>query len=672
MGQALEHVWKPLKIGPVEVRNRIMKSAMTLSYGRDNILSDRHIAYYRERAKGGIGLLITEQQAGHRLSKGSFYEGCSAWEKAAIPQYAKLADAVHEFGAKQFVQLFGGGVHDKGTMIFDEWHPLWAASRVPSVVHREMPVAMDQEQINDLVKGFGESALNVKVSGLDGVEIQGAHSYLIGQFLSPSYNRRTDRYGGSAENRARLAMEIAEEIRAQVGDSIAVGLRMGFEEWMGDAGITAAESEENIERFAASGLFDYLSITSGGYHTIHRAVVPGSFDKEGYMVPFAKRAKEIAGDRVKIFAVGRIMRIEKAEEVLAEGAADMIAMARAHLADPFLVKKAKEGRSRETIHCIGSNVCQQRLWDQRPVTCVVNAVAGREAYWGEGSLVPTEQPRGITVIGGGPAGMKAAARAAERGHKVTLYEREDELGGHLRLARRLPYRDTWQAAIDDLSYELDRHGVEVKLGVEVTKDLVLEAGSDVVVCATGSYWDDSGFSPYRTDRDRLPGSERDDVLTVDQALLRAFDDPGALGKKVTILDETAGYLPLALALMLGRADASVQVVSPHLFVGEDTQKTWEMNFLFPELGKVGVELRPQHFIEKIDDRGVEIYGTYSQVHETVEADTVVLSLLRLPNEGLLRELRGEADLDVRCIGDALAPRRLEAVVQEAEKFGREI
>jgi 2,4-dienoyl-CoA reductase-like NADH-dependent reductase (Old Yellow Enzyme family) len=666
-------LWSPLRIGPVEVRNRIMMTAMTLSYGEGNILSDRHIAYYRERAKGGIGLIVTEQQAGHRLSKGSFYEGCTAWEKRAIPQYAKLADAVHEFGAKQFVQLFGCGVHDKGTMIFDEWHPLWAASRVPSVVHREVPVAMEQEHLDDLVKGFGEAALNVKVAGLDGVEIQGAHSYLIGQFLSPGYNRRSDAYGGSPENRARLPLEIAAEIRERVGSDIALGLRLSFEEWMGPSGITAEESEEQVERFAASGLFDYLNISSGGYHTIHYAAPPAAFVEEGYMVEFARRAKELVGDRVRIFTAGRIIRIEMAEEIVAAGSADMVAMTRAHVADPFLVRKAREGRTDETVHCVGANVCQQRLWDQRPVTCVVNPTAGRERYWGDGSLQHVNGgARRIGVIGGGPAGMKTAALAARRGHSVVLMEREQELGGHLRLIARLPARGTWSMAVEDLAKPVAREGVEVRLGAAVTRDGLADEGFDTIVCATGSRWDDSGFSPYRPDRDGIPGAERDDVLTIDAALERALADPRSLGERLVILDESAGYLPQALAVIAAEAGAQVDLVTPQLFVGEDTQKTWEMNFMYPKMTEAGVRMRPQQFVESIDDDGVEVYDVWGGPRERVAVDTVVLCLMRVPDDALFNELRDAGTPDVRPVGDAIAPRRLEAVVYEGEKLGREI
>jgi 2,4-dienoyl-CoA reductase-like NADH-dependent reductase (Old Yellow Enzyme family) len=207
----LTHIWTPLTIGHTTVKNRILMPAETIVYAENHILSDRHIAYYRECALGGAALIVTEQQAAHRLSKGSFHAGCTAWEKRVIPQYAKLADTVHEHGTKLFVQLFSCGVHDKGTMIVDEWHPLWGASLLPSIYHREPPLVMGQAQIDELVKGFGDSAVNVQVSGLDGIEVHGAHSYGIAQFLSPAYNRRTDRYGGSVRNRCQIVLDIGED-----------------------------------------------------------------------------------------------------------------------------------------------------------------------------------------------------------------------------------------------------------------------------------------------------------------------------------------------------------------------------------------------------------------------------------------------------------------------------
>jgi 2,4-dienoyl-CoA reductase-like NADH-dependent reductase (Old Yellow Enzyme family) len=670
----LEHIWRPLRIGPVTIRNRIVMTAMTLGYGRDNVLSDRHIAFYRERARGGVALMITEQQAGHRLSKGAFQMGCSAWEKAAIPQFAKLADAVHELGAKQFVQLFGTGVHDRGTQIFDEWHPLWGVSLVPSSVHREVPMVMGHDEIRDVVEGFGESASNVMVSGLDGVEVQGAHGFLVAQFLSRVYNDRSDRYGGSVRNRCRFGLEVGKEIRNRVDGSITVGLRLSFEEWV-PGGITAAETEEQIEIFAASGLFDYLSISTGGYGVNHKAAPPSTSVPEGFTVPLARRAKEIADGRLKIITAGRITRLEMAEEIIASGSADIVGMTRSHVADPYLVKKARDGRQAERVHCVGANTCQHRLWDQRPVACVMNPVAGREARWGRGSLAKLDDNRKrIAVVGGGPAGMRLAGLAAARGHQVRLFDADNELGGHLNMLKRLPGRDRWAQAVDDLAWPVMNGAVEVELGRRIDAPELDMEWCEIVVCACGSVWDGSGFSPQRPDRpEGIPGADEEHVFDIGTALERALLEPASLGTHVMVIDETGEYLPLGLADLLSSAGAQVDIVTPAAMIGADMAGTAELNVLMPPLMDKGVTLHTQRFVEAIDKEGVRLYHLWGGRRMTLSPETVVLSQRRLPLDRLFFALAGTSGLeDVRRVGDGLAPRKLDAVMYEAEQVGREI
>ncbi|MBI3300522.1 MAG: FAD-dependent oxidoreductase, partial [Deltaproteobacteria bacterium] len=666
----LTHIWTPLTIGSTMVKHRIMMPAETLDYGQDNILSDRHIAFYRERAKGGAALIITEQQGAHPVSKGSFYFGCTAWEKRVIPQYAKLADAVHEYGAKQFVQLFTPGVHDKGTMIVDEWHPLWAASRVPSFLHKETPMVMEQHHIDDLVKAFGESALNVKVSGLDGVEIHGAHSYGVGQFLSAAYNQRTDCYGGSVRKRCQFAIEIAEEIRRKIGD-FTMGIRLSFDEFMGEGGITQEQAEEQVEVLAATGLFDFFNISGGGYHTFHWAVAPmGS--KFGFMIPFGKRAKEIVGDRAKVFIVGRIIDLSMAEQIITDGAADMVAMARAHMADPFLVAKVREGREREIIKCVGANECVARLLENREVICLMNPASGRERQWGQGTLkmVSKDAAKKIIVVGGGPAGMKTAAVAAKRGHEVILLEKEQALGGHLNLIKQLPTRAEWQTAIDNLTREMEVAGVEVRLGVHATKEVLVQEKPDVVVCATGSTYSSTGLSSYRPERAGIPGVHQENVIDVGTATKRALKDPSSLGKRVVIVDETGAYLPLGLAEVLAtQGEVDVEVITPHFFVGEDLVRTQDMPVLFPRLVAAGVKLTAQHFIENIEGNTGEVYNLWGGAHRLIaNVDTVVISMMRTPNDVLLNAIRGSFR-EVHRVGDVVAPRKPAAVIYEGEKLG---
>jgi len=667
-----QHVWTPLTIGTTTVKHRIMVTGHTQLYGKEEMISDRHIAYYRERAKGGAALLVLEQQAVHPSGM-NYHAGCIAWERRVIPQYEKLAEAVHAFGCKQFVQLFACGTQGRGTMYIDRWRPLWAASRVPSVVYNETPMVMEQEHVDEILKGFGESAVNAQLAGIDGVEVHAAHSQLVGEFLSPGFNKRTDRYGGSVRNRCQLAIEIGEHIRKRVGSEFTVGIRLSFDEFLGLAGITPDQAEEQLEILTATGVFDFFNISGGGYHTLHMAVAPMGSVPEGFMAPFARRAKEIIGDRAKVFVVGRIVDVHMAEQILADGAADMVAMTRAHIADPFIVHKSREGREDEIIRCVGANVCVSRLIDNVEVACVMNPVTGREQQWGEGALkkVSHDAAKKIAVIGGGPAGMKFAAVAARRGHKVILYEREQTLGGHLNLLKQLPTREGWQGAIDNLVRPLMKTGVEVRLGIEGTKELLDEENPEIIVCATGSTYDCTGYSPYRPEREVIPGLNRARALDVATATKQVLANPTSLGKKVLIIDETDGYLPLGLAEVLAKAGVTVEVITPHLFVGEDTLKTLEMPHLFPRLKAAGVRLSAQQFVETIDGSKVEIYDIWGSERRTVRADTVVVAMMRSPNDALFNQLRLNSSA-VHRIGDAVAPRKLEAVIYEGEKLGREI
>jgi 2,4-dienoyl-CoA reductase-like NADH-dependent reductase (Old Yellow Enzyme family) len=345
----LHHLWQPYQLRHLTIKNRIVDPPKTLLYGVDNIISDRHIAFYRERAKGGVAVQVSEQTAAHPIAKGSFYQGITAYEPRVIPHYRTLADTVHEHDCRFFVQLFHPGVHDKGSTIMDEWHPLWAASRVPSNVHHEVPMVMGQAHVDDLARGFGVSALNLKTAGIDGVEVHAAHSYGIAQFMSPYYNKRDDRYGVGTLAGCQLALDVGRAIRRSVGDDFVVGLRMCWDEFLGPAGITPDLAAEQLEILAASGLFDYFSISGAAYPTLHLGTA-GMRVPQGYMIEFGRAAKAIAGDRAAVWIVGRIKHLEMAEEIVATGAADAVCMSRAQLADPFLVRKGMEGRLHEANH----------------------------------------------------------------------------------------------------------------------------------------------------------------------------------------------------------------------------------------------------------------------------------------------------------------------------------
>ena len=395
MTDGLTRIWEPLDIGPTRVKHRIMTTPHGQLYGRDNVPSDRHVAYYRERAKGGAALVGIEQTAGHRHSKGALAKGLTAWERRSIPHFEKLAAAIHEYDCRVFVELAGVGVNDRGRTYIDDWHPVWGPSRVRSPVMHELPAVLEHSMMREIAADFGQSALNLLVAGVDGVEMHAAHGYLFMQFLSPAFNKRTDAYGGSARNRCRFILDVLAAMRERVGSELTIGIRISYDEYLGQAGLTPDLADEYVDIISESGLVDFLDISCGGYHTLHYGVVPMGTMEEGFLLPYAKRAKDIAGDRAKVFAVGRIKSLALAEKAIEMGAADMVAMLRAHIADPQLVRKAREGRSAEITHCIGANECISAVTSNQELTCTVNPAAGREAYSGEGTLKPAQtQARG--------------------------------------------------------------------------------------------------------------------------------------------------------------------------------------------------------------------------------------------------------------------------------------
>ena len=661
------HVQRCLKIGNLRIKNRIMMTGHTQLYGKDGTLSERHINYYRERAKGGAGLLILEQQAVHPTGR-NYAAGCMAWDKRCIPWYKKLGEAVHEFDCKQLVQLFACGAQGDGTQYMDDWRPLWAASRIPSAVTEEMPVAMELEHIDELISYFVESATNVSESGLDGIEIHAAHSQLLGEFLSPAFNKRTDKYGGTIENRCRLIIDIGKAIRKKLGPNFIMGLRLSFDEYLGDAGITASQAEKQLEIFKSCNLFDFYDLSAGGYHTLHVAVAPMGTMKEGFLAESAKKARKIIGDDIPLFIVGRFLTLSHAEKMLASGDADMVAMTRAHMADAHLVSKSLDNKEKDVTHCIGANICISRLINNREVTCFQNPEMGREGYWGKGSISIVDSPKEISVIGGGPAGLRFAGTAALRGHAVTVFESDTDLGGRLNLLKKLPTRAAWQKAIDNLVTRAINAGAKINTSSEMTEVKIPDGLS---VFATGARWATTGYSPYRPERNNIPGCHLPIVTDIKTAIESVLESPDSLGKNVIILDETGEYLPLGLAELLADSKISVEIISPRSFIGADTQRTLDMPYVMPRLKHLNVRLSPLHFVEEIFEDSISVYDIWGGEPEyRTNVSAVVMAMTQIPNDVLYSKVKER----VRAykLGDIIAPRRIEAIIYEAEKLGRDV
>ena len=380
----------------------------------------------------------------------------------------------------------------------------------------------------------------------------------------------------------------------------------------------------------------------------------------GFLAPAAARARAALRSEAKIFVVGRILDIATASGIVDSGAADMVAMTRAHIADPHLVRKALENREQDTVRCVGANVCIRRLGENNHVACVVNPAAGREAALGEGTLQRARSRKRIGVIGAGPAGLRFAGIAAARGHDVTVFEAQPRPGGRLRSLASLPGRQRWAHAIDNLLRPLEVHGAKLRLSEKpVPQTLEL----DLAVVASGARFDVTGYSAYRPERGGIPGADAPHVLGIDAAIER---DPASLGRRVLIVDDGFEELAAGLAERLASdGGAKVGIVSPRPWWGEALYRTYDIAHVMPRLRAAGVQIEPQVFVEAIERGSVTLYDVWNpKARRRVEADTVVLALARSPVKV------DDYDVPVRRIGDCLAPRSVEAVIYEGEEVAR--
>lgn len=663
----LDVLWNPLSIGSVEVPNRIFVSAHMIAFRGDDMVNQRYIDYYEERARGGVGLLVTGAEGVH--PSGWHAPHFQAWREDAAPRYQALADAVHGHGSKVFTQLWHAGLQDFGIIDLDHHHPVMGPSGVPSPLYGRIAKAMEREDIEEVIDAFGRSAELAQAAGIDGVEVSGAHGYLLNSFMSKLNNRREDEYGGSVANRARLTIEVGQEIRKRCGADFPVGLRMIFEEFVGEGGFQPDDSAALLKEIHGAGVYDYFGISGGTYHTQWSTILPASSGLETPYVEHAARARETVGEEVPITVACGVYQVERAAEIVAAGQADLVAMTRAHLADPELVRKAREGRGREIRRCIGANQgCVHRQAIGGPSTCTVNPVVGRESRWGLATVGKDSTPRRLYVVGAGPAGMKAAEIASSRGHHVTLVDRDDQLGGQIRLAAKLPKRGRWADMIDDLSRSLERNGVEIELGVEATADSAAEAGADLVVVATGATFDKSGFSVFRPDRAAIPGAGEGNVLDPVEVTI----DPARCGKRVLIIDDFGDTTAMGVAQLLADGGHEVEIATMAPLVGGQAMLTFDAPLIvYPSLVKAGVKFSPSTTVQSIDGSTITMVDVWSQEARTAEFDSVVVNMLRKPNDGLYLELR-ERGVPVRRIGDAVAPRRVDEAIYEGFELGMDV
>jgi 2,4-dienoyl-CoA reductase-like NADH-dependent reductase (Old Yellow Enzyme family) len=659
----LDVLWQPLTVGAVTAPNRIAVSA----HGT-GMRGEQYAEYLAERARGGAGLIVTGATAVDPTSDiGLTWRG---WERASIAEIRAAARAVHRHERPLIVQLYHAGSHDTGLRPGHEGDLLLAPSAVPSPVYGVIPKAMERVDIERIIEAFVVSARHVLEAGADGVEIHAAHGYLLCEFLSPLTNTRSDEYGGSVENRARVVLEIGREIRQVAGEGFVIGVKVNFDEFVGRAGITPSDAVATVRVVHAAGLFDYFSISCGNYHSFHYLVAPYSSGLASHTAAYGTIAREAVRFEVPVIVTGTVRRVEQAAEIVRLGQADMVGMIRAHIADPEIVRKAQSGRAAEIRHCVGANQgCWRRLMKAGHVRCTVNPTTGHERSWGTAAEAKTPSPRKVLVVGGGPAGLKLAETAASRGHQVTLVERNSELGGQIRWAGMLPRRESWLQLVDDLTRSLERLGVSCRLDTEMTATSAGAFAADAMFVATGSTWDTSGFSATRPEPSKVPRAEGSCVLDP----ITAIADPEACGERVVIVDESGAYLPLGLAERLALQGRHVAIVTPHLSVGRTLgpDSTVDLAWIYPRLVAAGVSIHTASHVTRIEPGRTSVSPIWGEGSVEVPADSVVFCALRSSDDRLYHELRAQ-DLPVRRVGDCVAPREVDDAILDGVREGNSL
>jgi len=649
------NLFSPLKLGNVEVKNRISFQPHLTNLAVKNLPSERQMYYWGERAKGGAGLIITEELTVHPTDM-AYEKLIDVYHPEVIPGFRKITDYVHQFDSKIFAQLNHNGQQGDGSL---SRLPVWAPSPVPDVLFRETPKAMEHEDIEEAARYFAMSAEHVRQGGFDGVELQFGHSSLARQFLSPLTNHRQDEFGGSLENRMRAPLMFIEAVRKVVGDDFTLGIRMCADEMI-PGGLDLAQVQEICALFETSGLIDFMDLSIGTFYNLY--LVEGSMHTPlGYTIPLAAGVREKV--KLPVFCTGRVNDPVMAEKVLAAGQADMIGMCRALICDPHLPKKAEEGRLDDLRYCIACNQgCIGRIGMNKSIGCVQNPAVGYEKQWGEGTLKPAPVKKKVVVVGGGPGGMWAAKMAGRRGHDVTLFDRKDALGGQVVTAMKGAGRDEFGVIIRNEKDQVDKAGVKVELDIEASATSILASGADTVIVATGS----------KPKAQPVGGADGPAIFNTWQVL----EGETGLGQKVCLIDYDGHHRATATAEFLADQGKTVHIITSSLFIGAELGPTQDLYLSRQRLLTKGVTFTPDIAVMEVageaGEKTIKGFNVYSNAwDEWGPYDSVVLAMGQDADEDLYYALKGKVK-ELYRIGDCVAPRKVDMAIWEGHKVGREI
>jgi mycofactocin system FadH/OYE family oxidoreductase 2 len=648
-GGQYRYLFSPLRIGPLTVANRLVLSAHLTNFAREGRPSEQHAAYYAERAAGGVGLIITEEHSTHPTDW-PYEKLIHGFHEDVLPGYRRITEAVHRHGVPILAQINhnGGQASSMYTRL-----PVWAPSAVPDPLFREVPKAIDEREIAEVIAGYADVAGRCADGGFDGIELQCSHSSIVRGFLSPLTNKRRDRYGGSLENRMRLLLELVDAVRQAIGPQRALGVRLCGDELM-DGGTTLADAVAVARAVEATRAVDFVN-TSIGVATATLHMIEASMAVPPGYALFIASALRRAID-LPVIGVGRFKDPLQAERALHDGHCDLVGVVRGQIADSHFAAKSRAGHTEDIRLCLSCNQeCVGRMGLNRWLGCIENPRTGREA---EPPPPPATTRRRVLVVGAGPAGLEAAAVAAERGHDVTVCEQADAAGGQARLAASVPSRAEFGDIVRNQLNRCARLGVKISYGERVDAEAVRRAHPDAVVVATGATPVAPHWAPAANGDGATP------VVDVSAVLTGAASPSG----RVVVIDELGFHQATSVAELLADRGCEVEVVTPGMVVGQDLGVTldmegWNMRAATKRIAQ-NTDLVPMG----LEGNKLSLLHHPSGRMEQREVDWVVTAAPWQASDRLYFALKHEG-VDVRRAGDCVAPRRAHAAVVEGSRVG---
>ena len=639
---SLDNLFSSFSIRTLKMQSRIVMPPMATNYATgEGLVTERQVAYYVERARGGVGYITVEHTGILEQGRASPNMLLISTDKHTS-SIAELVEAVHRVGGKIIVQLNHAGRQTSSAVTGS---PIVGPSPVSCPTRNEIPHELSLNEIEDIREAFSRAAERVRKAGADGVEIHMAHGYLICSFLSPFSNRREDGYGGNIEGRSRFAAQVLRSVRGRVGPDFPIICRLSGDEYV-DGGLRIEETKEIakiLEKEGADALHVSACNAASGYLN-H----PPYYIEEGVFVHLAQAIKSVV--KIPVITVGRIRNPVMAEEVLREGKADLVSMGRALIADPHMPRKAREGHLEDIIPCISCNRCIQSF-RKGALQCCVNPETGNEARFRPSKAA---RPKKVWIVGGGPGGLKAAEIAALRGHQVTVFEKEHRLGGRMRLAAIPPKKGILNDFLDYLEKKVRKLGVTLEVGKEFTADELESDKPDVVIVASGAL---PRFPDWK-------GVKESSALSVDQALSKGID---LVGRRVLVVG--GGGVGAETADFLSEEGCEVTIVEMLDEIASDLVVHLK-HYLSERLAKKGVTTLTSTTVKELG-KGYAVVEDASGRRKISGFDAIFLAVGSIPNDSVAKSLQGKVR-ELYVIGDASQPREAMEAVYEGEEVAIKI